>query len=200
MALVEVRPTRIDTAIANEIAVHTNSGIERTAQTLTWGADEHVLLALAAAGWLYAHLVQPRQRRIANHVLTVSLATALLPHVLKSMFDQTRPDRLTVRGHQKGVPVSGQPRDAFPSGHAVHMGALASAAGLLPPTPRRVVRSVAVALSLTRIALLAHWTSDVVAGFALGAVVERLVRPLTLAKSRSRQESRSRQDKSQARS
>jgi membrane-associated phospholipid phosphatase len=193
MALVEVNPTRIDTAIANEIAEHTNSGIEHAAQTLTWAADEHVLLALAAAGWLYAHLMQPRQRPIANHVLTVSLATALLPHVLKSVFDQTRPDRLTVRGHRNGVPVSGQARDAFPSGHAVHMGALASAAGLLAPTPRRLARSVAVALSLTRIAVLAHWTSDVAAGFALGVVVERLLRPWTLAKSRGGQ------DKSQAR-
>ncbi|UPK33651.1 phosphatase PAP2 family protein [Bradyrhizobium sp. 186] len=188
MALVAVKPTRIDTAIANEIAARTNSGIEHTAQTLTWAADEHVLLALAAAGWLYAHLVQPRQRAIANHALIVSLATALLPHALKSVFDQTRPDRLTVRGHRNGVPVSGQARDAFPSGHAVHMGALASAAGLLPPTPRRLVRSVAVALSLTRITLLAHWASDVAAGFALGAAVERLLRPLTLAKSRRKQD------------
>lgn len=188
MAFIEVKPTRIDTAIANEIADHTNSGIEHTAQTLTWAADEHVLLALAAAGWLYAHLVQPRQRPIANHVLTVSLATALLPHVLKSVVDQTRPDRLTVRGHRNGVPVSGKARDAFPSGHAVHMGALASAAGLLPPTPRRLVRTVAVALSLTRIAVLAHWASDVAAGFALGAAVERLLRPWTLAKPLRKQD------------
>jgi len=195
MALIEVKPTRVDTAVANQIAAHTNTGIEHAAETLTWGADEHVLLAVVAAGWLYAHFLQPRlQRRIANHVLTVSLVTALLPHVLKSVFDQTRPDRLTVRGHHNGAPVSGKARDAFPSGHAVHMGALASAAGLLPPTPRRLVRSAAVALSLTRIAVLAHWTSDVVAGFALGAAVERLLRPWTLARPRSRQH------KSQARS
>ncbi|WP_369725766.1 phosphatase PAP2 family protein [Bradyrhizobium sp. LLZ17] len=195
MAFIEVKPTRVDTAVANQIAAHTNPGIEHAAETLTWGADEHVLLALVAAGWLSAHLLQPRrQRRIANHVLTVSVATALLPHVLKSVFDQTRPDRLTVRGHQNGAPVSGRARDAFPSGHAVHMGAIASAAGLLPPTPRRLVRSVAVALSLTRIAVLAHWTSDVVAGFALGAAVERLLRPWTQARPRSRQH------KSQARS
>src|SRR6185369_714232 len=100
-----------------------------------------------------------------------SLVTAVLPHILKSVFDQIRPDRLTVRGHWRGVPISGRSSDAFPSGHAVHMGALASAAGLLPPAPRRLVRSVAVALSLTRVALLAHWASDVAAGFALGAAV-----------------------------
>ncbi|MDI3562648.1 phosphatase PAP2 family protein [Bradyrhizobium sp. Arg816] len=184
MALVDVKPTKIDIAIADEIADHTNSGLEHTAQTLTWAADEHVLLALAAAGWLYAHLRQPQQRPIANHVLAVSLATAVLPHVLKSMFDQIRPDRLTIRGHRHGVPISGQARDAFPSGHAVHMGALASAAGLLPKTPRRLLRAVAVGLSLTRIAVLAHWASDVVAGFVLGAAVERLMRPWTLTKPR----------------
>ena len=150
---------------------------------MTWAADEHVLLALAAAGWLYTHIRQPQQRPLANHVLAVSLATAVLPHILKSVFDQIRPDRLTIRGHRHGVPISGQARDAFPSGHAVHMGALASAAGLLPKTPRRLLRTVAIALSLTRIAVLAHWASDVVAGFALGAAVEKLLRPWTLTQS-----------------
>lgn len=182
MALVTVKPTRIDIAIADEIADHTNSELEQTAEALTWGADEHVLLALAAAGWLYTRLRPRQERRAADHILAVSLATALLPHILKSAFDQVRPDRLTVRGHRRGIPFSGRPRDAFPSGHAVHMGALASAAGLLPPARRRLVRSIAAALSLTRVALLAHWASDVVAGFALGVAVERLLRPCPLAR------------------
>ena len=182
MAPVTVKPTRIDIAIANEIAEHTTPELEQTAKALTWGADEHVLLALAAAGWLYARRRPAEERRTANHILAVSLVTAMLPHVLKSAFDQVRPDRLTVQGHRRGVPFSGQADDAFPSGHAVHMGALASAAGLLPPARRRLVRGIAVGLSLTRIALLAHWASDVVAGFTLGIVIERMLRPLTLAR------------------
>ncbi|MBR0955742.1 phosphatase PAP2 family protein [Bradyrhizobium japonicum] len=188
MAPVTIKPTRIDTAIANEIAQNTNSSLEHAAQAMTWVADEHVMVALAAAGWLCTRLRHPQQRPVADHVLVVSLVTAVLPHVLKSLFDQTRPDRLTVSGHWRGVPYSGRPRDAFPSGHAVHMGALASAADLLPPASRRWARSLAVALSLTRVALLAHWTSDVVAGFTLGIVVERLFRPFTLAKSQRRLE------------
>ncbi|MCK1422744.1 phosphatase PAP2 family protein [Bradyrhizobium sp. 180] len=192
MALVEVKPTRIDQALAHEIADNTNSGIEQTAQTLTWAADEHVMLALAAAGWLYAQLRRPEARSAANHVLAVSVATAVLPHLLKSVFDQTRPDRLTLRGHLHGIPISGKPRDAFPSGHALHMGALASAAGLLAPAPRRLVRSLAVALSLTRVAVLAHWASDVVAGFTLGIVVERLFRPFTFGKSQRQRHQASR--------
>jgi undecaprenyl-diphosphatase len=59
------------------------------------------------------------------------------------------------------------------------MGALASAAGTLPVGPRWAIRALAIGLSLTRVAILAHWLSDVVAGFTLGAVLERLLRPWT---------------------
>lgn len=183
MGLVTIQPTRLDIAIAASVADATNPVIERTARALTWGADEHVLLGLVAAGWLYATLRRPKEQPVANHVLAVSLVTAALPHVLKSAIDQIRPDRLTVRGHRRGVRLSGRARDAFPSGHAVHMGALASAAGFLPPRRRRLARGIAVVLSLTRIALLAHWTSDVLAGFAFGVGVERMMRPWTLSAS-----------------
>ncbi|WP_349629138.1 phosphatase PAP2 family protein [Bradyrhizobium sp. USDA 3458] len=46
----------------------------------------------------------------------------------------------------------------------------------MPAGPRRAIRAIAVGLSLTRIAILAHWASDVVAGFALGAILERVLR------------------------
>jgi len=94
----------------------------------------------------------------------------------KILFNQTRPDRRTVIGHVHGISFSGKREDAFPSGHALHMGALASAASALPAGPRRAIRALAVGLSLTRIVVLAHWASDVVAGFALGAVLERFLR------------------------
>jgi undecaprenyl-diphosphatase len=103
---------------------------------------------------------------------------------MKRAVDQTRPDRLTVGGHARGVPFSGSARDAFPSGHAMHMGALASAAGLFPAPQRQLARGVALALSASRILLLAHWASDVAAGFAMGALIERLLRPLTLGSGR----------------
>lgn len=79
-------------------------------------------------------------------------------------------------GHIHGVSFSGKREDAFPSGHALHMGALASAAGALPSGPRWTVRALAVGISLTRILVLAHWASDVVVGFAFGAVLERMLR------------------------
>jgi hypothetical protein len=50
MALTTVRPAAFDIAIANEIAANTGPHPEEAAEVLTWGADEHILFALAA-GW-----------------------------------------------------------------------------------------------------------------------------------------------------
>jgi len=173
---IKVRPTKPDVVIARSIARNTAPAPEVVARALTWGADEKVLLALAAVAWLASRGCNEAQQRAGNHALLVTVAASLLPHALKRLFDQTRPDRRTVIGHLHGVPCSGKREDAFPSGHALHMGALASAAGALPAGPRRSIRALAVGLSLTRIVLLAHWASDVLAGFALGAVLERTLR------------------------
>jgi hypothetical protein len=99
---ITVRPTKVDIAVAREIARDTAPAPEEVARALTWGADEKVRLVLAAAGWL--------------------------------------------------------------------------AAGALPTGPQRAIRAFAIGLSLTRVVVLAHWASDVVAGFALGAMLERLLR------------------------
>jgi membrane-associated phospholipid phosphatase len=99
--------------------------------------------------------------------------------LLKTLVAQQRPDRLTVHGHCRGVPFSGKRYDAFPSGHAVHVGALASAASKLPRRQRNIAWLVGGGLVATRIILLAHWTSDVLAGLAIGALMERLLRRFT---------------------
>jgi membrane-associated phospholipid phosphatase len=171
-----VRPTEADVEIAQAIAHHTSPVPEEIAKAVTWGADEKVLMVLAAVGWLASRGGGEQLRRAGNHALLVTVVSSLLPHGMKLIFDQTRPDRTTVLGHVHGISFSGKRDDAFPSGHALHMGALASAAGELPPGPRRAIRAIAVGLSLTRVAILAHWASDVLIGFALGAVVERLLR------------------------
>ena len=179
MALITVRPTATDIAIANMIAAHTNPPTEKTAEVLTWGADEHLLLALTAGWWLYTRGQPRRRRRAADHVLLTTLVASAVPHLLKNLFDQERPDRLTVRGHWRGVPLSGNRLDAFPSGHALHVGALASAASRLPLQQRNAVWLIGAGLVATRILLLAHWTSDVISGLAIGAATERLLRQFT---------------------
>ena len=93
------------------------------------------LLVLAALSWLGTRGRGEPLRRAGNHALLVTVAASLLPHALKAVFDQTRPDRRTVLGHLHGISFSGKRDDAFPSGHALHMGALASGAGTLPAGP-----------------------------------------------------------------
>lgn len=186
-APITVRPTSADVAIAGVIARNAAPAPEEIARAITWGADEKVLLVLAADGWVASRGCRGPLRRAGDHALLVTAVALLAPHAMKTLFDQTRPDRRTVVGHVHGISFSGKREDSFPSGHALHMGALASAAGALPAGPRRAIRTLAVGLSLTRVVVLAHWASDVVAGFALGVLLERLLRlwtgyPLVLPK------------------
>ena len=173
---ITVKPTGPDIAIARTVARRTAPATESVARALTWGADEKVLLVIAAAGWLATRGRGEALRRAGNHALLVMVAASLLPHGLKCVFNQTRPDRWTVQGHLHGISFSGKRDDSFPSGHALHMGAIASAAGTLPTASRVAIRTLALGLSLTRILVLAHWASDVVVGFALGAGLERCLR------------------------
>jgi membrane-associated phospholipid phosphatase len=174
-----IPPTRADIAIADTISQYTTPHTERAAQFVTFGADENLLLALAAGWWVFCRSKSPRARRNSNHIFLTAVVVSALPHLLKSIVDQRRPDRLTTIGHLHGVPFSGKPYDAFPSGHAMHVGALASAATVLPRAKRNLVWVLSAGLALTRIVLLAHWASDVLAGLALGALTERLIRPFT---------------------
>jgi membrane-associated phospholipid phosphatase len=179
MAILTVKPTNLDVIVANNIAARTSPLAETVANALTWGADEHILTILALGGWILARREGPERRLASDHILLTTLVASALPHLLKRVFDQERPDRRTVRGHWRGVPFSGKRLDAFPSGHAVHIGALASAATLLPPKVRNAAWALGLALVSTRIALLAHWTSDVVVGVGAGILTERALRWLT---------------------
>ena len=179
MKRLTIRPTSADVSLANTIAAHTGPRIEAAAKILTWGADEHVLSALALGWWLTCRNKDEHERRSSDHILLTTLVASALPHLLKTAFQQERPDRTTIWGHWRGIPLSGKRYDAFPSGHAMHIGALASAASALPAGQRNVAWSIGAGLALTRIALLAHWASDVAVGLAVGAITERLLRFVT---------------------
>jgi membrane-associated phospholipid phosphatase len=169
---VNVRPTKA-------IARNTTPATEQTAEALTWGADEHTLCAAAAIWWLYCRGRPAAERAASNHVLITTIAATILPHLMKCIFTQERPDRRSVEAHLHGAPFSGRPLQSFPSGHALHIGALASAASELPGQQRALAWTAGSILALTRIFLLAHWTSDVAAGLALGAALERVIRHFT---------------------
>ena len=177
MRPVHVKPLAADQAIARFIADNTTPQLEQISQALTWAADEHVLYAVSLGLWLGCMRGGPRQRASADHILACLLATNILPHFLKAFIAQERPDRCMVHVRRRGIPRSGKPRDAFPSGHAMHVGALASALSWLYPQWKRPVWTIGGILAATRIVVLAHWASDVVVGLGTGILVERLLRP-----------------------
>ena len=174
MALLVLPQTRLDKAVADACARAATPEICEALNVLTYAGDEHVLLALTAIMWIACpkHSAQARAR--LNHFAITVAASAVLPHIFKYVIDQQRPDR-RIHGPRHGIPKSGKAYDAFPSGHAVHMGALASAISRFFPRYSMAGWLFASAISGTRVALLAHWLTDVLVGLAVGAGLERVV-------------------------
>src|SRR5690242_979288 len=186
MRRIEVEPIAADKVTARLIAQNTTPSVERVSRVLTWAADEHLLYALSIGLWLETRWSDSARREAADHILASVVVANLLPHLLKSVIDQRRPDRRMVHGPRRGIPRSGKADDAFPSGHAMHAGALASAVSWLYPNYKGLAWTVAGALAATRVIVLAHWLSDVAVGLAVGVAIERLMRPLTRARLRRR--------------
>jgi membrane-associated phospholipid phosphatase len=174
MARWRIRPTKMDRRVANRIASRTSPAIEKPASFLTLAADEKSLLAFAAGLWLLSGYVGPRRRREARYVATNIMVTAVLPHLCKSLIAQKRPDRY-VNGRHRGIPRSGKAYDAFPSGHAMHVGAVASALSRFFPAATPMIWTVGGLLAATRIILLAHWITDVLVGLVSGMAVEHIL-------------------------
>lgn len=179
--LIEVPPSGLDLMVAKAAARVARPWLEREARLLTWLADGEVLGAAAAAIWLGTRAVGGTlARRRADHLVVTALAANAVPHLGKHLVRQERPDRMVAPHPREGVPRSGRPYDAFPSGHAVHLGAWASALSRwAPPRWHWAPWAAAALLGGTRILLLAHWASDVALGLGSGIALERGLRRLT---------------------
>lgn len=168
----------MDSAIAKLAEQRASPSIERSIEVATWLADEHLLYALSLLIWLWARDGDAQRRTNADHFLLAVTVANMLPHVIKRVVDRRRPDR-TVKPPRNGIPHSGKADDSFPSGHAMHIGAIVSAASRIEPRTRPWGWFVGAALASTRIALLAHWTTDVIVGFGAGVLLEHALRPVS---------------------
>jgi antitoxin (DNA-binding transcriptional repressor) of toxin-antitoxin stability system len=125
---VNVRPTKADKVVARIIARNTTPATEQTAEALTWGADEHTLCAAAAIWWLYCRGRPAAERAASNHVLITTTAATILPHLMKCIFTQERPDRRSFEAHLHGAPFQGALSSPFrPATHFISVH--------LPPLP-----------------------------------------------------------------
>jgi membrane-associated phospholipid phosphatase len=179
MQHVVIPATSIDNSVAKLAAQHTNPLIQNSARSATWAADGRVLGTLATAAWIVSRAGNSRQRAVANHLAATVGVAVLVPKIMKRMADRTRPDRVVVGHDRRGVKRSGKPGDSFPSGHSVHIGAVVSALSLAYPGKAPAFWTAGAVLAATRVGVLAHWTTDVLAGLALGIALERGVRRLS---------------------
>ncbi len=159
-------------------------GFSRVAETvargLTWGAGKKRGMALAAAGWVLSRAQGEPLRRGGDDPLRAGRRRYVPARKEDDVFDQTRTDRKTVfrlvsRGplHKVGAKKALR-RDTPCTWERWHR-----AQGALGWRPPGRPRALAVGGGLARILVLKHWASDVVAGFALGAALERMLRHWT---------------------
>jgi undecaprenyl-diphosphatase len=179
---IELPPSEPDKAASRIIRRHATPIVERAGKALTFAADEKPLLLGALLYWLYGRAPPSPQRvQRADHLLACIAISAALPHLLKLVVNRQRPDRKLMHGLPRhGIPHSGNPRDSFPSGHAMHLGAIAAAfTRTASTTVAAIAWAAALVLSGTRLLLLAHYVSDVLGGLAIGAAIEGMVARIT---------------------
>jgi membrane-associated phospholipid phosphatase len=174
-------PSRRDVAISKRCVRAATPARERSLRVMTWLADEKILLGAVGLIWLNARL-RPHDeevRREVDRMLLGIVIAGMVPHVFKHFVNRKRPDRTLVRSPRHGIPRSGDAWDSFPSGHALHLGAIAGPLARLAPGPvKPLVWIGLLGLASTRIMLLAHYASDVGAGLIIGAGLGKAVRKL----------------------
>jgi membrane-associated phospholipid phosphatase len=153
-------PTRMDVAAAQAASWIAWPGEERTLRAATWLADEKLMLSAVVVSWLWprSQLSSDDIKREADRILLSVGIAGLLPEMFKRLVNRMRPDRTLVHGPRRGIPRLGNALDSFPSGAALHVGAIAGP--LLRLTPRRGRSAVLAglgALAATRVFLLAHY-------------------------------------------
>jgi len=162
-----------DRDLARHFAEETGKdALERTIMigiTHSGGIPAMFTLALAGVVWQ----ISRGDRRLAMAWAVIALSGGLLNQVLKKSFDRPRPP---VEWRDAAVTET---NESFPSGHS--MGSMIGYSmlgfALLPQLRRRAAKAALIGLlvaligliGFSRIYLRAHWFSDVIGGFAVGA-------------------------------
>ena len=168
--------TGIDSALFDVFRV--SGFLEDLARVITSLGSVSVLLFIATIATIA--LWQPRARRTVSLPITFAPVISLwvcanLTTVAKAFWDRPRPSLEALRETGSA---------SFPSGHASNTAAFVVALALVLPvfySSIRLSRTLLVAVLIcavmgwTRLALGVHWTTDVIAGWVLGAGVAVIV-------------------------
>jgi diacylglycerol kinase family enzyme/membrane-associated phospholipid phosphatase len=128
-------------------------------------AANHSLLWFAVAALLASRRGASR-KAAARGVLAIAGASATASALLKPLLPRRRPAASELPAYQT---IANPPTSSsFPSGHAASAAAFATAVALESPRLGMVVAPLAASVAYSRVHVGVHWTSDVVAGAAVG--------------------------------
>jgi membrane-associated phospholipid phosphatase len=133
---------------------------------ITWGGTAFILLPLCLIATWY--LWERRGRRVVAPVALAPVFAPTLTGLIKLLFGRARPTNAMV--HAMG--------SSFPSGHTTAATAVALSLTyvlireqLAPRTLIAVAIAYALLVGASRVYLGAHWSSDVLGGWAIGATI-----------------------------
>lgn len=145
--------------------------VEFARKTTSLGQAKWYLVA-ALLAFVILRCLKIKER--ANQAILLFLAVAvsgIAVDILKHVFGRARP-KLLFSEHEYGFGYFRGDRAtiSFPSGHATTIAAVAVTIALLAPRWRMPALVVALWIGATRVLINAHYLSDVIAGFYLGAL------------------------------
>ncbi len=163
-----------DRAILDFFVAHRSAAITDLAQWMA-GGDGNATARAMFALLVLAVLAMVRQWRAVLSLPLAYLSARLLATGLKELLEVDRPSRKLVVVFTGGY--------SFPSDHAAFTAAVAMTLLLTVDWPSPQVRRAAAVLAMVCVAAIgilmiyagAHWTSDVIVGWALGAGIGWLV-------------------------
>ena len=165
----------VDPKVSSWIVAHRVAWLNEPTRVVTWLGSTAVVLPLALALGTWFLLRKKDWRPLV--MLSAALGGAIVTYVVaKRIIGRPRPAMSTWIGHFTG--------SSFPSGHVTQVTACFAMAALILSTGasirrRFVVWSVAatvvLVVGMSRLYLGGHWLSDVMAGWAVGAMWVSLV-------------------------
>lgn len=136
-----------------------------------------VILPWVLGGGLIIYLIFTKKKVSALRLVGLSFFSAILAWFLMSFFKYNFPSPRPFEVYTNLKPLFATASgDAFPSGHATFMGALAMGVFLQKKKPGLIFIFGAILVAVSRVLANVHWPVDAVAGLLFGALVAIIVR------------------------